>query len=303
MNVKYFKSIIGVTAVVLFTGLSVLAEETPVVHQVSGEIGWIDIKLGKLVLQNETSQGRVEKTEYRINQNETRVIDPRDKKFLTVENLREGQYITIDLTDGQEEKPVKLITTGPKQVPIFQKSDADIVVLGLNMRKLWEEHIVYTRNYIISALANLEDKDVVEKRLLRNQDDIGELIAKYYGDEAGGKLTVLLRDHILIATEVIKAAQMENSKELARAQKRWNMNADDISGFLSKVNHHWAINDMSTMLRKHLEYTTAEMVFRLKKDWTADVDAYDRGHHHMLMFADVMTEGIVKQFPEKFTQQ
>ncbi len=54
------------------------------------------------------------------------------------------------------------------------------------------------------------------------------------------------------------------------------------------------------MLYKHLAYTTTEVVSRLKKDWPADIEAYDKGHVHMLMFSDMPTDGIVKQFPEKF---
>ena len=57
------------------------------------------------------------------------------------------------------------------------------------MRVLWEEHITYTRNYIISALAGLPDTDAVAQRLLRNQDDIGNAIKPFYGDAAGNKLS------------------------------------------------------------------------------------------------------------------
>ncbi len=185
---------------------------------------------------------------------------------------------------------------------MFHKADGEALTLRLGMRKLWEDHITYTRNYIISALAGLEDKDTIAQRLLRNQDDIGEAIGAYYGDEAGRKLAALLRDHIMIATEVVQAAQTDNSVALATAQTKWNANADDISVFLSSANSHWAKNDMTAMLHKHLEYTTGEVVSRLKKDWDADSDAYDRGHRHMLMFADNLTEGIIKQFPEKFTR-
>lgn len=177
-----------------------------------------------------------------------------------------------------------------------------VVALKLDMRQLWEEHIVYTRNYIISALIGLEDADTIAQRLLRNQDDIGNAIKSYYGEEAGKKLTVLLQDHIMIATEVVKAAKMDNSEELAMAQAKWNANADDIATFLGSANLHWATNDMREMLHKHLDYTTGEVVSRLKKDWAADINAYDQGHRHMLMFADMLTEGIVKQFPGKFTQ-
>ncbi len=190
-----------------------------------------------------------------------------------------------------------------RSMPVFQKADGEVVALRLGMRKLWEEHIVYTRNYIISALAGLEDVDVIAQRLLRNQDDAGDAIKPYYGEEAGKRLGLLLREHIMIAAEVVTAAKADNSEELAKAKAKWGVNTDDISAFLGSINPNWAGNDMKAMFHKHLEYTTGEVVSRLKKDWTADIDAYDQGHQHMLMFADILTQGIVRQFPEKFTQQ
>lgn len=168
------------------------------------------------------------------------------------------------------------------------------------MRKLWEDHITYTRNYIISALADLEDVDAAAGRLLKNQDDIGDAIKQYYGEESGKRLANLLRGHIVIATEVVKAAKMGNNEDLDKASKKWNSNADEIAVFLSGSNPNWAKKDLTEMLYKHLELTTGEVVSRLKKDWPADIGYYDSGHTHMLMFADVLTDGIVKQFPDKF---
>lgn len=174
------------------------------------------------------------------------------------------------------------------------------VELQLNMRKLWEDHITYTRNYIISALADLGDVSDVAARLLRNQDDIGDAIKPVYGDAAGKKLSALLRDHIIIATEVVKAAKTGTKEELATASQKWTANADDIAAFLSSANPNWSKSVMQDMLHKHLEFTTQEVVSRLNKNWAADVQAYDNGHVHMLMFADMLTNGIVKQFPDKF---
>ena len=54
------------------------------------------------------------------------------------------------------------------------------------------------------------------------------------------------------------------------------------------------------MLQKHLDLTTGEVVGRLNQDWAADIQAYDQGHEHMLMFADMLTAGIVRRFPDKF---
>ena len=174
------------------------------------------------------------------------------------------------------------------------------VGLKLAMRQLWEEHITYTCNYIISALADLPDGDAVAKRLLKNQDDIGDAIKPFYGDEAGKKLSALLREHILIATEVVKAAKGGNQDQLAAAQTKWTANGKDIAAFLSSANPNWLRNDLEEMLQKHLDLTTGEVVGRLTKDWAKDIESYDKGHLHMLMFADLLSDGITKQFPAKF---
>lgn len=168
------------------------------------------------------------------------------------------------------------------------------------MRKLWEDHITWTRNYIISALSDLGDSGKVAERLLKNQDDIGAAVKPVYGDAAGMKLASLLRDHILVAAEVVKAAKSGNNDELTQANKKWYMNADEIAAFLSGANPNWSKKDLTDMLYQHLELTTGEVVSRLKKDWQVDIEFYDKGHEHMLMFADYLTYGIVKQFPKKF---
>lgn len=177
---------------------------------------------------------------------------------------------------------------------------ASAVALRTGMRQLWEEHIVYTRNFIISALADLGDTDKIAERLLRNQDDIGNAVKPYYEDEAGKKLASLLRDHILIAADIVKAAKAGNNDGVTAGEKRWHSNADEISVFLSGANPNWPKAALTDMLYKHLDFTTTEVVSRIKKDWPADIEAYDKGHAHMLMFADVLTSGIVKQFPKKF---
>ena len=179
-------------------------------------------------------------------------------------------------------------------------SPSQEVKLQMDMRKLWEDHIAWTRNYIISALADLPDLDPVAKRLLKNQDDIGDAVAKFYGADAGSKLAALLRDHIMIAGEVVKAAKAGNNDQVQAQQQKWTANAKDIATFLSGANPNWSPRDLEDMLQKHLDFTTTETVSRLKKDWAADIKAYDDNHIHMLMFSDMLTDGIVEQFPAKF---
>ena len=109
-----------------------------------------------------------------------------------------------------------------------------------------------------------------------------------------------MRDHILIATKVVDAAKADNKQELDAQQKKWSGNGKDIAAFLSGANPNWSKSTLEEMMQEHLDLTTGEVVGRLKKDWEADIKAYDEGHAHMLMFADALTVGIVKQFPDKF---
>ena len=169
------------------------------------------------------------------------------------------------------------------------------------MRKLWEDHIVWTRQFIVSAVADAPDKAAATERLLQNQVDIGNAIKPFYGDAAGEKLTTLLKEHITTAAEVVTAAKANDTAKLEDARKRWNANADDIATFLSGANPKaWPPAEMKKMMREHLDLTTSEAVSRLHGDWAADIAAYDRVHMQILHMADMLSAGIISQFPAKF---
>jgi hypothetical protein len=169
------------------------------------------------------------------------------------------------------------------------------------MRKLWEDHIVWTRQFVVSAIADAPDKAAATERLLQNQVDMGNAIKPFYGDAAGEKLTALLKEHITTAAEVVTAAKANDTAKLEDARKRWNANADDIATFLSSANPKaWPLAEMKKMMREHLDLTTAEAVARLRGDWVADIAAYDKVHMQILHMADMLSAGIISQFPTKF---
>ena len=174
--------------------------------------------------------------------------------------------------------------------------------LRINMRKLWEDHIEWTRNAILCITDQLPGMDQAVNRLLKNQVDIGNAIKPYYGNDAGDKLTGLLKSHITIAAEVVQAAKDGNSAKLDDANKRWQQNADEISKFLSSANPNWKLDDLKMMMDNHLKLTTGEALARIQKNYDADIKAYDDVHNEILMMSDALTDGIIKQFPKKFNK-
>jgi len=169
------------------------------------------------------------------------------------------------------------------------------------MRKLWEDHITWTRLFIVSAIADLPDKGPTTERLLKNQEDIGNAVKPFYGDAAGDKLTSLLKEHITTAAEIVSAAKAKDNAKQEDATKRWYSNADEIAAFLSGANpKNWPVAEMKTMMREHLNLTTAEVVARLKSDWASDIATYEKVHEQILHMADMLSDGIIRQFPKNF---
>jgi hypothetical protein len=169
------------------------------------------------------------------------------------------------------------------------------------MRKLWEDHVTWTRLAVISLTTDSPDTQATVGRLLRNQTDIGNAIKPFYGAAAGKQLTALLREHILIAADLIAAARKGDQQGVASQQARWTANADQIATLLAKANpRYWKLGAMKAMMHDHLRLTTDEVVARLQQNWAADVRAYDRIHVQILHMSDMLSDGLVKQFPSRF---
>jgi hypothetical protein len=170
------------------------------------------------------------------------------------------------------------------------------------MRKLWEDHVTWTRLFIVSAAAGLPDQSVTTQRLLQNQTDIGDAVANFYGRDAGNKLTALLKDHIMIAASIVTAAKAGDNAKVTSENKRWHDNAAEIATFLHGANpKHWPLATLQAAMNMHLDQTLDEATHRLKGDYAADTRDYDRVVQHILGMADVLSDGIIAQFPGKFT--
>lgn len=173
----------------------------------------------------------------------------------------------------------------------------------MTLRKLWEDHTSYTHAYIVSALAGLPDTKTVSERLLRNQQDIGDAIKPYYGDEAGDKLAYLLKQHVLIATKVAADAKAGKKTDLNRTRKAWSQNSKDIAIFLNHINPNLSEDDIESILQTHLDLIMQQVTARLHKDWRGDIEASGKNTEDMLKFADALADGMARQFPDKLASR
>jgi hypothetical protein len=168
------------------------------------------------------------------------------------------------------------------------------------LRKLWADHAIWTRQYIVAFASDGQDTGAAATRLLKNQEHIGNAIVPFYGEVAGARLTDLLKQHILIAVDLLTAAKAGDDAEFQRQDQRWSQNAEEIAAFLSGANPNWPKNDVVDLLSVHLKLTKDEAVARLAGKWDDDVSAFDDIFTEIMTVSDTLADGIVKQFPDRF---
>lgn len=174
-------------------------------------------------------------------------------------------------------------------------------VFNTQMQKLWADHMQWTYATVDAFFHDKNSLHSKLSRLLQNQKDLGAAIVPFYGDEAGGHLTQLLTEHILLAVPVLTAAQNGNQNALDKALDDWYANAKEIGGFLGDANpKNWPKADMEHMMKMHIDQTVAYSVALLQNDYANSVNFYDEAFHHMVEMSDMLSKGIAKQFPGKF---
>lgn len=172
--------------------------------------------------------------------------------------------------------------------------------LKTHMRKLWADHVIWTREYLVAAVATTQDAQAAAGRLLMNQEHLGNAIVPYYGQAAGNRLTDLLKQHILIAVDLVAAAKAGQQEQFQAHDQRWTQNAQDIAAFLAGANPNWPAQDIVDLLNLHLALTKKEAVARLTGKWEEDIVAFDDIFTEIMTVSDTLSEGIIKQFPDKF---
>lgn len=164
------------------------------------------------------------------------------------------------------------------------------------MRKLWSQHVYWTRFFIISTAEELPDLNYVTNRLLRNPNDFFKALKPFYGDRKANKFKELLTEHLKIGGDLVNADKDQDISKADELRKKWYANADDIAEFLALINPYWCKEKWKKMMYSHLSMTEKEAGLRLKKEYPSDIEIFEMIEKEALDMGDYMTFGIIRQF-------
>jgi hypothetical protein len=162
-------------------------------------------------------------------------------------------------------------------------------------RRLWMEHVLWTRFFMVSTAFDLPDLSVVTERLLRNPYDFGNEFYLYFATPIAVRFETLLREHLQIAGLLVNAAKEGNTAEVEKQRRLWYTNAEDIANFLASINPYWCAEVWKDLLFNHLRMTEDEAVQILTGQYEMSIRQFDSIEAQALRMADVMSCGIIKR--------
>ena len=171
--------------------------------------------------------------------------------------------------------------------------------LKVTMRKLWEDRSIWMRMFIVDLLSNSPSIDNTSNRLLKNQEAIGNCMKSFFGDTAGDTIISLLKDHITIVTDLLKAIKIGDVVRTTTLETDAVTNAENISTFFASINPCYSRDELIEMLDTCMILTKYQFIARMSGDYNADVMYFDMGLHHILMISDCLFKGIIERFFEE----
>ncbi len=221
-------------------------------------------------------------------------IQPND----TLYNIAQRYQVTIDnIVKANPEVNLNILRIGQViKIPLQRYISQNALNIINTFRKLWEQHGAWTRMVISSIVFDIVDKDYEVKRLLRNPKDFAEVLKQFYDEQIANQFDKLLTEHLVVAADLVNAAKAGDAEKVSSIEKRWKQNGINIARFLSQINPYFIFDDWQKMMLQHLNFVKTEAVDLINKQYQKSIDTYDAMETHILNMADMMAQGIIKQF-------
>ncbi len=175
------------------------------------------------------------------------------------------------------------------------------VDLRLAMRSLWGDHIFWVRNVVLTTkLGDTDAAKAAENQVVQNAKEIANAVVPFYGKAGGEKLFTLLAGHYAAIKDYMTADFAGNKPGMDSANSKMVKNAEDIASFLSSANPNWPRATILSALNAHAAFHMAQIQQINAKDFSAEAKTWESMKAQVYQIADVLAEGLVKQFAQRF---
>lgn len=202
------------------------------------------------------------------------------------------EYLHIPLSDKEKFMDI--------EIEAMQYTDTqniyDMIKLKLHMRKLWTDHAIFTRMFIIDLLGDLPGIDYTIDRLIKSQEQTGNCFRPFFGDVATESLVSLLNEHVTITIDLLRTIKVGNTTDATTLEDQWGTNVEHISTLFGTINQCYSVDELTDMFKTCLILTKYQFIARMDGDYNADVMYFDMGLNHISRISDYLTDGLIEAF-------
>jgi len=180
-------------------------------------------------------------------------------------------------------------------------SPAKVAETKAALRDLWLGHILGIRNVAVATLdKNGAAREIAEKGVVANAEQIARSIEPFYGKAASDKLFTLLAGHYGAIRDHLDATVAGNSARQEVAIKALTVNAGEISTFLSEANPYLPKETVMGLLTAHAAHHIQQFQQLKAGEYAEEADTWKGMKQHIYVVADALTGALTRQFPDKF---
>jgi len=193
-----------------------------------------------------------------------------------------------------------VVYTSQAQVLSTPSENNKRLVFKAEVSRLWIDNAIWSRQAILCLVDRLPGTEESLYRLMINQEDMGRMFTRFYGREKGDEFCELISSNTSLTVSIIRNKSSNNSADLKAARDRMDYNVDRIIDYLIKVNPNWNKEELSYLIHLQSKLFDLQLQNRVSGNFSYDIETFDRIISETYRLADVLSEGIIVQFPERF---
>ncbi|UKS27262.1 copper amine oxidase N-terminal domain-containing protein [Paenibacillus sp. HWE-109] len=175
--------------------------------------------------------------------------------------------------------------------------------LRVTLESLLGEHAELAVIAMQKGIDGAADFNDVAAALIANGDDLSKAVGSVYGAEAGKAFSGLWNTHIGFFVDYVTATAKKDEAGRAAALDKLAKYGPDFGAFLESANPNLKAADVAEGLKAHVSQLITAFDDYINKDYTGAYKSEREAYAHMVHFGQILADAIVKQYPDKFTNE
>ena len=178
---------------------------------------------------------------------------------------------------------------------ISEECQKQITLLS-NLRRVWAQHVWWSRLYILSIVYDLPYQDLIFNRTLRNSSDFFRFLERFYTPKQLKPIETLFEEYNKTKSTYLYNKVAGNSYAASIYRKRWYEIADQLADLMYQLNPFLPPSRSKPLIYSLIEGTDSQVENMLIGQTEKEIMFFDMIELEAYEFADFIATGMMSHF-------